>query len=363
MKVLVVLVLAVFTGCNANLFSADEPKSKLDELTDAFWGSVNKARRTADDTLDKFMQTEIGQNVGARLAEGAHAASTYAEIAWDQLPTTVKDSMGSVGMLLYGISVQADEGLTTFKKKIEPFVERVAPVAEKVQSLLTQRAEQVAEVASPYVDKLIEKLDPMTQDVQTRLTNLFDSFDKTNLGAMRVLVVLVLIVFTGCNGNLLYADKSKSKMDGLIDAYWDYVRNTVRFVKESFEVIEQTEFGKDLSGCLGEGAKLAEIYADTAWDQLSPETKDKFTAIIIVAGEIGSQVQLGMYTVKKQLESTVEKMAPLAEQVTITLTARAEQLTDMASPYAERLKEKLEPVIHNMKTHLNALYQSTVKTN
>uniref|UniRef100_A0A3Q3KZ86 Apolipoprotein Eb-like n=1 Tax=Labrus bergylta TaxID=56723 RepID=A0A3Q3KZ86_9LABR len=247
MKVLVVLVLAVFTGCNANLFSADEPKSKLDELTDAFWGSVNKARRTADDTLDKFMQTEIGQNVGARLAEGAHAASTYAEIAWDQLPTTVKDSMGSVGMLLYGISVQADEGLTTFKKKIEPFVERVAPVAEKVQSLLTQRAEQVAEVASPYVDKLIEKLDPMTQDVQTRLTNL--------------------------------------------------------------------------------------------------------------------QVQLGMYTVKKQLESTVEKMAPLAEQVTITLTARAEQLTDMASPYAERLKEKLEPVIHNMKTHLNALYQSTVKTN
>ncbi|KAF5898188.1 apolipoprotein A-I-like, partial [Clarias magur] len=63
MKVLVVLVLAVFTGCQANLFYADEPKPQLEQLTDAFWDYVAKATHTAEGALKMIRESQLGQEV------------------------------------------------------------------------------------------------------------------------------------------------------------------------------------------------------------------------------------------------------------------------------------------------------------
>ncbi|XP_041649648.1 apolipoprotein Eb-like [Cheilinus undulatus] len=180
MRILVVLVTAIFTGCNANLFYADEPKSKLDQLTDAFWGYVDGARQTADDTLEKIQQTEIAQDVSARLQNGAEVANLYAEIAWEQVPPMAKDAMEGAGMLLYGVSLRAEEGMTNVKRNLEPLTERVAPVAERVQSGLTQGAEQVLEMASPYFEKLRDSLEPVAKQVQTKVTGLVDSLVGSN---------------------------------------------------------------------------------------------------------------------------------------------------------------------------------------
>ncbi|KAF5898187.1 apolipoprotein A-I-like, partial [Clarias magur] len=63
MKVFLVLVLAVFAGCQANLFYADEPKPQLEQLTDAFWDYVAKATHTAEDTLKTIKESQLGQEV------------------------------------------------------------------------------------------------------------------------------------------------------------------------------------------------------------------------------------------------------------------------------------------------------------
>ncbi|GAA6220352.1 apolipoprotein A-IV-like [Lates japonicus] len=86
MKVLVVLVLAVFSGCQANLFYADAPKPQLEVLTDAFWDYVGKATQTADETLQMIRKSQFGQEVSARLTESADMASTYAVSIQEQLP-------------------------------------------------------------------------------------------------------------------------------------------------------------------------------------------------------------------------------------------------------------------------------------
>lgn len=56
-------IVLLFTGCNANLFYADAPKPQLEVLTDAFWDYVSKATQTADDTLEMIKKTQFGQEV------------------------------------------------------------------------------------------------------------------------------------------------------------------------------------------------------------------------------------------------------------------------------------------------------------
>ncbi|XP_034553584.1 apolipoprotein A-I-like [Notolabrus celidotus] len=181
MKVLVVLVLAAFTGCNASLLYADQPKTKLDELTDTFWDYVNVAKQTTDETVEKFQQTEFGQDLSARLEEGAKVASTYGEAFWTQVPKNVRETIEVyVIMMPYGLALTAERKMTTFKKKLDPIVDRMAPLAEKISSDLTLRAQQVKDTTAPYVEKLKEKLDPLAQDIKARFQTLYDSFVNTN---------------------------------------------------------------------------------------------------------------------------------------------------------------------------------------
>ncbi|XP_026172953.1 apolipoprotein A-I-like [Mastacembelus armatus] len=244
MKVLVVLVLAVFSSCHANLFYADAPKPQLEVLTDAFWDYVAKATQTADDTLQMIRKSQFGQDVSSRLTESADIASKYAVNLQEQLHpaaqdlitkitteadmlrervsqefTTVRDTLDPYTedikaqiqqrveqfkqeLTSFADSLDSEALRTTILQKseelktnlqlgpytddlkqkvnqhLENFKERVAPMTEKVQSELTQRALQVREFAAPYVDELREKLDPYAQDFQARLTSLYESFVK-----------------------------------------------------------------------------------------------------------------------------------------------------------------------------------------
>jgi len=51
------------TGCNANVFYADEPKTQVEVLRDAFWDYVATATQTADDTLQTIRKSQLGQDI------------------------------------------------------------------------------------------------------------------------------------------------------------------------------------------------------------------------------------------------------------------------------------------------------------
>ncbi|MGH0190838.1 UNVERIFIED_CONTAM: hypothetical protein FKN15_051423 [Acipenser sinensis] len=63
MKFLVVLAIAVFTGCHANILWEDKPKTELEVVRDAFWEYVAKATQTAEETLEKVKQSQLGQEL------------------------------------------------------------------------------------------------------------------------------------------------------------------------------------------------------------------------------------------------------------------------------------------------------------
>ncbi|CAJ1062657.1 apolipoprotein Eb-like [Xyrichtys novacula] len=184
MKVLVVLVLAVFTGCNANFLYADDPKSQLDVLTDAISDNIDVVVQKATDTIEQFKKTELGQDLSTRVKDGSELVSMYAGIAWEQVPDGIKNAAEGAGMMVYGISMRVEQGIDVLEKKLEPLVDRVSPVAEKVAEKVAgevnYRAQQVSEAASPYVAKIQEKLTPLAQGIQARLDSLYQSVVKAN---------------------------------------------------------------------------------------------------------------------------------------------------------------------------------------
>ncbi|PWA20589.1 hypothetical protein CCH79_00011481, partial [Gambusia affinis] len=170
MKVLAVLVLAVFTGCNANLFYADAPKPQLEVMTDAFWDYVGKATQTADDTLQMIRKSQFGQDISARLTDGAEAASQYAVTLQEQLPPRAQELITRVTQEAEDLRDRLNTDLNNAREKLEPYTE----------NLKVQIRERVKEIAAPYVDNLRERLDPYAQDLQTRLTSLYESYIKAN---------------------------------------------------------------------------------------------------------------------------------------------------------------------------------------
>ncbi|XP_076008712.1 uncharacterized protein LOC143002479 [Genypterus blacodes] len=147
MKVLAVLVLAVFTGCHANFFYADAPKPQLEVLTDAFWDYVAKATQTADDTLQMIRKSQFGQDVSARLTDSADLASTYAVTLQEQLPTGAQDIITKVTSEAEMLRERLSLELTTVRGQLEPYT-------EDMKAKIQQSVEQMKQELSQYTDSM-----------------------------------------------------------------------------------------------------------------------------------------------------------------------------------------------------------------
>ncbi|CAL9705169.1 unnamed protein product [Knipowitschia caucasica] len=147
MKVLAVLVLAVFTGCNANLMFADAPKPQLDVLTDAFWEYVGKATTTADDTLQMVRSSQFGQDVSARLTESAVLAGKYATSIQEQLPPAAQD-------MLTKVTTEADVLRERVAQEFSSVQGQLEPYTEQMKAQIQQRVDQLKQELAPYADSM-----------------------------------------------------------------------------------------------------------------------------------------------------------------------------------------------------------------
>lgn len=50
-------------GCNANVTWHDQPKQKAEMVKDAFWDYVAKVTATAEQSLKKMRESEMGQEM------------------------------------------------------------------------------------------------------------------------------------------------------------------------------------------------------------------------------------------------------------------------------------------------------------
>ncbi|CAJ1062655.1 apolipoprotein Eb-like [Xyrichtys novacula] len=174
MKVLLLLVLVVFTGCNANPHHARGHKPKLDVLFDTLSDPAELTR--------VFKQSEFGRDVSDRLVEGRIAANKFVGEIWENLDLSTRDALAGVylDLINFGMAASVRWDRSELKQMLKPVTETVDSVVRNVESELTQRARQVKDVVSPHFETLMEKVEPVAQTVQARLESFYQSLFKSS---------------------------------------------------------------------------------------------------------------------------------------------------------------------------------------
>merc|ERR1712212_1232127 len=126
MKILVVLTLAVFTGCNAAVLLQDQPKPQLDIVTDAFWDYVAKATHTARDILENIKQSELGQGVNAMISESTDAVNQYTVALRSQVTPLTQDLLAKITHEAELLKARLDQDLSTVRAQLQPYAEELS---------------------------------------------------------------------------------------------------------------------------------------------------------------------------------------------------------------------------------------------
>lgn len=154
MKILLFIALVVCTGCQANLFYADEPKPQLEQWTDAFRSYF-----------------ELAKNRTSQLGEEINQYTTNLKEQIDPLAKVVTKITEGADMLRERIEVE----VSTVRCALKPYIEYVTSPFEKgaeyikesldfedLKATVLQKSEELRESLEQGVKELQAKLDPST---------------------------------------------------------------------------------------------------------------------------------------------------------------------------------------------------------
>uniref|UniRef100_A0A4W6EIG0 Apolipoprotein A-IV a n=1 Tax=Lates calcarifer TaxID=8187 RepID=A0A4W6EIG0_LATCA len=178
MKVLVVLALAVFSVCNANIEGQEPPKSNLEVVKDGFLESFGKMVRFADDSLMQFKQSELGEKVTARISQSADTLNQHIAALRAKIPP-------EVDLVFTQEAKQLEACLNNAYQCLDPKGEWMDPLARQVNHLFRQ-VEELGEklrglqmAVFPHT-KAIE--DMVMETISMLTDNLPDSIDGLEMG-------------------------------------------------------------------------------------------------------------------------------------------------------------------------------------
>ncbi|GLD59343.1 apolipoprotein A-IV-like protein [Lates japonicus] len=188
MKVLVVLALAVFSVCNANIQGGKPSKSNLEVMKDGFLESFGKMVRFADDSLMQFKQSELGEKVIARISQSADTLNQHIAALRTKIPPKVDLVFTQEAKQLEACLNNAYQCLDPKDEWMDPLARQVEELGEKLRGLQeavfphTKAIEDmVMETIFILTDNLPHSMDGMQMgmnQLQTQLGVLWESLTK-----------------------------------------------------------------------------------------------------------------------------------------------------------------------------------------
>ncbi|KAI4876211.1 hypothetical protein NFI96_017947 [Prochilodus magdalenae] len=173
MKVLVVLAIVAFAGCNANVMWRGQAGPSMEMVKDAFWEYVGKATQTTEDILQKIRESEMGQEVNARISESADVINKYAVVLRGQMTPMTQEMLTRVFQEAEQLKMRLQQDLSSVKSQLEPYV-------QEVMSNLQEQVEQLKKDVAPYTDMdsealkatLLQKTEELKANLEKSMTDL-----------------------------------------------------------------------------------------------------------------------------------------------------------------------------------------------
>ncbi|KAF4103244.1 hypothetical protein G5714_016127 [Onychostoma macrolepis] len=155
MKIILVIALVVCTGCQANLFSSDEPKPQLEQLTDAFRSYFERA---------KSRTSQLGQEI-----------NQYTTNLKEQMDPLAKELMTKITKGADMLKERIEVEVSTVRCALKPYIEYVTSPFEKgaeyiresldfddLKATVLQKSEELRESLEQGTKELQAKLEPST---------------------------------------------------------------------------------------------------------------------------------------------------------------------------------------------------------
>nr|BAB40964.1 28kDa-1d apolipoprotein [Anguilla japonica] len=147
MKFIVVIALVSFTGCQANVLRSNEPTPQLELVKDAFWDYFVKASQTAQGALKTFGESELAQQVNAKIKESVEVVQQYRRIVQEQV-IVISDELHKK------LSEHAEQLSESLQPDINEVRVQLEPLAEKLSANIQQQMQKVRPVLDPYTESL-----------------------------------------------------------------------------------------------------------------------------------------------------------------------------------------------------------------
>ncbi|XP_064155589.1 apolipoprotein A-IV-like [Anguilla rostrata] len=148
MKLFVVLALVAFTGCQANVLRSDEPTPQLELVKDAFWDYFVKASQKTQGALKTIGESELAQQVNAKIKESVEVAQQYRKIVQEQV-------IGINDELHKKLSEHVEQLSESLQPDINEVRVQLEPLAEKLSANIQQQMQKVRQVLDPYTESLV----------------------------------------------------------------------------------------------------------------------------------------------------------------------------------------------------------------
>uniref|UniRef100_A0A672PM22 Apolipoprotein A-IV a n=1 Tax=Sinocyclocheilus grahami TaxID=75366 RepID=A0A672PM22_SINGR len=176
MKTFVVFVIAVFTGCHANVMWQDQPEQP---------------------TLQMIRNSELGQEINDRISKSTNAINKYTLAIQSQV-TLTRDLLAKLSQEADQLKLHLEQEMTSMQSQLKSLMEMgpqteelkqkldqhfldfqmsMSPLVQSFQSQLAQRSQELQKNLALYSEEL-SKLDPYAQDLKAQLTALWESFAK-----------------------------------------------------------------------------------------------------------------------------------------------------------------------------------------
>ncbi|TRY93413.1 hypothetical protein DNTS_014250 [Danionella cerebrum] len=375
-------------GCRANLFHADEPKPQLEQLSDAFWSYVSKATQTTDETIKMIRESQLGQEVNARLTQSADVASEYAVTLKKQMDPLAEELMNKITKETEVLRERLGQDLVTVREQLEPFADNMrsqiqqrveelrtamAPYAdsldsetlkatllqksEELRGNLEQSAKDLQAQLEPYATEIREKVDLRLQEFQKTVTPLAEDLqaqireraqmvqqsltpyaedlkEKLDPYAQDLQAQLTSLyesfIERSCRANLFHADEPKPQLEQLSDAFWSYVSKATQTTDETIKMIRESQLGQEVNARLTQSADVASEYAVTLKKQMDPLAEELMNKITKETEVLRERLGQDLVTVREQLE-------PFADNMRSQIQQRVEELRTAMAPYADSL--------------------------
>uniref|UniRef100_A0A8C4E2Y0 Apolipoprotein A-IV n=1 Tax=Dicentrarchus labrax TaxID=13489 RepID=A0A8C4E2Y0_DICLA len=186
-------------GCNANILWKEPPKSNLDMVKDAFWDYVAKATLTAEDSLQQIRQSELGQEVNARISQSADTVNQYVVSLRTQVAPLTQEFMTRFSQEAEQLKARLDKDLTAVSTNMQPYAEEMvahlqrqveelrkeaAPYAEAMdpealKAVLLQKTQELKGQLDKSVSELQAQMVPYTEEMKEKMEQSLDEFQRS----------------------------------------------------------------------------------------------------------------------------------------------------------------------------------------